>query len=60
MKNVNDSIVYKIIERIYELDDTEYYDSIVYSSNIYEEAEKKLAELLANRRVDNNFMLVEI
>ena len=60
MKNVNDSIVYNIIERIYELDDTEYYDSIVYSSNIYEEAEKKLAELLANRRVDNNFMLVEI
>jgi len=60
MKNVNDSIVYKIIERIYELDDTEYYDSIVYSSNIYEEAEKKLVELLANRRVDNNFMLVEI
>ena len=55
-----DSIVYNIIERIYELDDTEYYDSIVYSSNIYEEAEKKLAELLANRRVDNNFMLVEI
>lgn len=60
MKNLYDSITYRIIERIFEIDSSNYYDSIVYSSDDYDNCENMLKVLLESRRVDNTFIMVEI